>query len=447
MENEERLEPAEDIIEQPTEEIVETTEPVNEEVLDTAESNEKVVDDVAEETSEETVEEKPKKLSRRKRRRLKWLAFDPEHDIKYRGPFSYRTLRIFSFLFLSLSQLGAFLTFVCTRDAGYAAKLGTAAQILSSLKSVMMPLFLIASFSLLLNKSRKFSSQLLMYGGFAVLVFLFFILVHDRYLIGLAMKITDSDRESARELLDSLIGGFSNSGYISFNIFMDLFLCTLFVCFLTYKPKRVFIGKKLIIFRLFAFLPVLYELACLIMKALTAIDIMTMPVYMFPFLTTKPPMTFVVFVVLTSYLTIRGRIYNKHGLSSVDYDVFLKSKRNSWNFSVFSSVMIAIAVVLDGILLVVISAAYLPHFMSEDVTETILKSISVVHEMGFGASIPMALVIPFILLFSYTRTHKNTLIDLIIPILGIVFLFLIMLEELYQVLGYGIGMLDGILAE
>ena len=431
MENEERLEPIEEeIVEQVDEQLETTDTPIEDET-----------------SSEDIVEETPKKLSHRKRRRLKWLAFDPEHDIKYRGPFSYRTLRIFAWLFLALAQLGAFLAFAGTKDPGIGEKFGTLATILSSLKSVMMPLFLIATFSLLLNKSKKFSSLLIMYGGFALLLFLLFVLIHNRYIVGLFMKMSELDRQTATETLDAILVGLFQNGYISFNIFIDLFSCTLFVFFLTYEPKKIFTGKKVIIFRLFILVPIFYEIVCIVLKALASLGTMTMPTYMFPFLTTKPPMTFVVFVVLACYITFRGKLYNKHGLSSVEYDEFLKSNRNSWNFSSFTASTIAIAIVIDGILLVVLSLCLTNRFPAEDPMDSFRQAISMVNGMGFGAAVPMVFVIPFVLLFSYTRVHKDGRIDLIIPVLGIVLLVLIYLEELYQILLYGVSQLAGIMGE
>ena len=429
MEQEENIIPIE---EQPSEETTIPTEEVVEEP-------------VVENT--EIKEETPVKLSRRKKRRLKWLGYDPEHDIKYRGPLSYRALRILAWLFLAISQIGAFLTLASNVDAGLAAKLGSLDSFLSAFKSMMMPLFLMATFSLLLNKSRKFSSLLFMYGGFAFLFFLLFILIHDRYAIGLFMKMMETDRTTARITLDSLISSFSSTGYLTYNIFIDLFFCTLFVCFLTYKPKRIFTGKKLIIFRLFALLPVGYELACIILKGYASVGLFTMPTYMYPFLPTKPPMTFLVFIVLTSYLTLRGRIYAKHGLSNVEYDEFLKSNRNSWSFSAFTSCMIALAAIVDLILMIVVGACCIKYFPAEEMSESFSQSIAMAQGLGIGQSAPMILIIPFVLLFSYTRTHKDGRIDIIIPIVGIVLLALIYLEEVYQLLLFGLDKLAGMFAE
>ena len=387
------------------------------------------------EVKEEIVEENTTGRKRRRRKRIpKWLRFSVEEDIKYRGPFSYRTLRIFAWVFLCLSQLGAFLVFAGKVAPGAVAKFGMLGPILQQLKSVMMPLFLIATFSILLNKSRKYSSLLVLYGGCALAFFLLFILIHDRFMIGLVMKMNDVDRAAARAAVDGFIPTMLINGYISYNIFIDLFFCTLFVFFVMYKPKRVFVGKKLIIFRLLSLFPVAYELTSLILKALASADVFLMSPYMYPFLTTKPPITFLVFIVLTVYLKVRERIYNKAGLSEHDYDTFLDSKRNSWYFSVFTASMIAIAVVIDFILLIIVSIAYAMNGGGENDTFDVISALSKASGLGFGQSISMALVIPFVLLFSYTRTHKDTRIDMVIPIFGLVGLGIVYFEELFQIM-------------
>ena len=397
------------------------------------EDKETLLEPTEEEIVEENAIDSNNKYKRRKRI-PKWLRFSVDEDIKYRGPLSYRALRIFAWLFLCLSQLGAFLVFAGNVAPGAVAKFGMLGQIFQSLKSVMMPLFLIATFSILLNKSRKYSSLLFLYGGCAFMFFLLFIIIHDRFLIGLVMKMNEVDRATARATIDEFIPTLLINGYISYNIFIDLFFCTLFVFFVMYKPKKVFVGKKLIIFRLLSLFPVAYELTSLILKALASADIFIMSPYMYPFLTTKPPITFLVFIVLTVYLKVRERIYNKAGLSKHDYDTFLNSRRNSWYFSVFTSTMIAIAVVVDLALLLIVSIAYASQGVDVENEFDIFSALSKANGLGFGQGVSMVLVIPFILLFSYTRTHKDTKIDMAIPLIGLAGLGLVYFEELFQIL-------------
>ena len=54
---------------------------------------------------------------------------------------------------------------------------------------------------------------------------------------------------------------------------------------------------------------------------------------------------------------------------------------------------------------------------------------------GWGSTI---LLIPIILLFSYTKKHKDPTIDLLVPLAGVGFIAVIYVEGLYQVTSYSL---------
>ena len=56
--------------------------------------------------------------------------------------------------------------------------------------------------------------------------------------------------------------------------------------------------------------------------------------------------------------------------------------------------------------------------------------------VGFGESIPLLFVAPVMFLYSYTRVPKNKMISTLIPAVGIVLIILVILEGVYQGLGY-----------
>ena len=88
------------------------------------------------------------------------------------------------------------------------------------------------------------------------------------------------------------------NGTLVFNLFIDLFLCTLFLFFLNYEPKKYFQGRKKLLFRLFALLPILYELGALAIRICMVFAMIQPPDFIYPFLTTKPLMSFFLFVFL-----------------------------------------------------------------------------------------------------------------------------------------------------
>ena len=64
--------------------------------------------------------------------------------------------------------------------------------------------------------------------------------------------------------------------------------------------------------------------------------------------------------------------------------------------------------------------------------EMILQKGKIVSALGFGQHFLMVLVIPIILLFSYTRTHKDRTGDILIPVFGIALAVIVTVEALYQ---------------
>ena len=415
---------------------------------DTAESKETLVPP-AEGLSTDS---KRKKKRGKRKKRLKFYQITPENDIKYRGPLSYRALRIAGWVCLAIAQVATIWSMVGKINPQQAMP-GVAQTVLGTFGDMMMPLFLIATFATILNGSKNFRSMLVLYGSAAVLFYALFVLVFDRYATGSISAIMEIDRKTSQELLVTLLSNFTG-GYLAFNIFIDLFMCTLFACFLMYTPKRVFVGKKLVVFRLFAILPILYEVMSFLLKMLAGYGLIELSAYIYPLLTTKPPMTFILFIVLTFYLKRRERIYRKKGGTHEQYSAFLKTNANSWRVSSFMARIMAIAGVVDLILFVVMSAVLMFGGISEAqltaiselsgdaaaeasvemLGNALTRSLDVMMKCGVGQSSGLIIVAPFILLFSYTRTHKDTRIDTILPIIAIVILALMYIEGLYQVI-------------
>ena len=117
--------------------------------------------------------------------------------------------------------------------------------------------------------------------------------------------------------------------------------------FLNYKPRRVFTGRARILFRLLALLPIGYEVGCMLLKLRAARGLIQVPVWAYPLLTTKPPMTFVLFLALALFVKTRELRFRRHGKTHEEYHAFLKTRRNSLNFSVFLAIMLVIVSILD----------------------------------------------------------------------------------------------------
>ena len=393
-----------------------------------------IVDEAfAREGAEQDVGDLPKKGKRKgKKKRRRIYEYTLDDDMRYRGPLSYLHLRIFAWGFLIIAQLGVLLALGSKFDSGFAGKVGPLPNILQSGSTVMMPLFLIATFATILNGSRSFKSMLTLYGGLSVVFYLLFILFHNRYLPSIIGWVMGVERAEAVATIDGMLYLFSKGGYLAFNIFIDLFLCTLLTFFLIYRPKKVFVGKKLIIFRLFALIPILYEGASLALKMLGMFGKIVVSSYLYPLLTTKPPMTFVVFVVIAFLIKAGERRYRKVGKTHEEYQDFVKTNAHSWQFSRTLAITMAVAGVIDLIIYLILTLVILHNAgfsgTEEQVTQMALLVSDVLINAGVGGSGALILVAPLVLLFSYTKTHKKSMINLILPAAAIIIIIFMYLE-------------------
>ncbi|MBQ3754686.1 MAG: hypothetical protein II867_00800 [Clostridia bacterium] len=415
-------------------ELVEQEAVVAENDLETPaseEANDEQAVDVSENASEDAAQEP---VGKAKRKRRKIYEFDLHKDIRYRGPFSYRWLRIFAWVSIVAAQVALILSLGIKIDANLAKNFTGFAGFLQIVGTLSVPLFLMANFALIINAKNGYKRLIAAYAFMSLVIFSLFMLIYQRYLLGIMKMLTEGSDKSPQEYFQMVFSAFSTSGFLSFNIFIDLFLCTLFTFFVNYNPKKVFVGKKIIIFRLFALLPVAYEIVSFTLKTLCVLkDGFTLPLYVAPFLTTKPPLTFVVFIVLAFFIKGRERMFLKRGRTDEEYGVFLKTNLNSLHFSIAASVCMIVAAILDIILFLIVGVALIPDGTAEEVlAQAYLTGLQMANELGFGKSIPLLLVVPFIMLFSYTRTHAPSAIDMIIPNIGIVAFAICYVEGLYQ---------------
>ena len=360
----------------------------------------------------------------------KQRKYDTESDIRYRGPLSYRTFKILGWLCIALSQVAVLLTMEARLDPGMADALRTPTMVLKLLSNLALPFLLIANFALILNAGEGYGKQLARFGGIALAVVAGSVALFQRYIVGSVAVFMES-RQEAVAFLSDMFHMPSGAGYLSYNLFIDLFLCTLLMFFLNYRPKRLFTGKLLGVFRAFAVLPVVYEIASITLKILAVEGKVALPLIVFPLLTVKPPMTFLVFVVLAFFIKNRERVFRKNGRTHADYQAFLKTNRNSLQFSRFTAIILAAAGILDIVAFFVVSAILSQHTpegaeLAEDFY------LSHLNALGLGDSVLLLLLSPLMLLFSYTRTHKNKTIDVLIPAIGVSGIAIAYLEGLYQ---------------
>ena len=376
-----------------------------------------------ENSTKQIIEEKPldkKALKREKRYNKIRKRLFKENDIKYEGPLSYRYLRIFAWLFMAFGQI-VLLNSLSASMMHYDALGDVWTTILGILSSLSTPLFILASFGLVLNGRRNIRDFMLVYGLAYVGIGLGFIIFYLRYIKGLFVELGLSELPFT-DYFDAFL-----SDKVQVNVFADLFAFALFHFFLNYTPRKIFKGKSVYAFRLFSLIPVIFVLGSYIIKILTATGQMNLPFYIFPFLTTKSPIIYLIFIVAAMWIKNRERWYLKLGATKNDYQEFLKTNRNSLSVSIHLSIIIALASLLDIVLLIIAMIYYFANNLpTDDIGDVVINTF------GVGQASIMLLAIPFIFLYSYKRKHKDGRIDLIIPILGIALLALVYVEGIYQ---------------
>ena len=347
-----------------------------------------------------------------KKKKVRIYERTTEDDIRFRGPLSYRHLWILGWIAISFKVLSMVIALGVVIDPNqpqWVLNLQTVSMILAEFA---LPLFLFGNFAVLLDGKRSFKEQLIKFGALSLLVVVLYLLVTEHYLLEVGTAITE-DPAMVQKGIEDLLFSMTMEGGLSFNLFLDMFLCTLLLFFLEYDPKRFFTGKKRIIFRCFAILPILYEAGSLAVRIMITYEMIQPSFLIYPFLTTKPILSFVLFVILVFFIKFREFRFLRHGRTKEEFKAFSQTNRHSLHFSVFASVMILITCVMDFILFVILTFVRMGpleevvEYTEEMLAENAVRSSAAVAGWGIGKHMAMVVIIPIILLFSYTRTHKN----------------------------------------
>lgn len=381
-------------------------------------------------------------MEKEKKKRKKFHEFTAENDMKYRGPLNYQHFQILGWACIvaavaaAIISLGGKLVGERVMD-----RFGTIGSILSFMSQFSLPLLLIASFSRILNSNDSGKKMLLINGGAAVGIIAVTLLLGSRYFIGILKQII-APAEKVVPMMNGIIAGVVPGGFLAFNMFVDLFLCTLMMFLLNVQPKRWFTGKKVLILRFAVIIPIAYEGFCFWLKIQAMRGKVMLPMWSYPLLTMKPPVMILLFIVMAFVVKIREYRYCKHGNTHEDYQAFMQTNRNSFHLSVRLAILMVIFAVLDLVLLVLLTylnadsagAVNAAGEMAEEASDTF---VSLSLAVGIGKSWPIGLLAPFMLLFSYNKEPKNKMISMVLPAVAIVLCIFIVLEATRM----GVGMI------
>lgn len=371
-----------------------------------------------------------------KPKRLKLRERTLENDIKYRGPLSYRHLRIIAWVCMIFAQIGMVVNFNIKLFPSTVDQLGWLKDLCSFFSSFPLPLFLLANFTMIFTQKggKGWRSLLIFYGGMAALLYVLgnFVVMH--YGFGLVNAVVEMSFIDKAKLFGFIMINSGNLGLV-FNIFIDLFLCTLLFFFMNYSPKRI---KKehIIYFRLLTILPIAYEITSIILKYFAVSGAINIPSFVFFLLTSKPPFMFVAFVALVFALKIEERRNLKRHENLEFTKEHRKTNAHSFRFSIIIAIVFTIVGFLDLFTYLFAIVAITASNASDPSQVEGLLEISqyITSRMGFGQSTTLLIVAPLVLLFSYTRTHKNPKIDTFIPVVAVGLIIFLYIEGIYQII-------------
>lgn len=352
-----------------------------------------------------------------------------ETDIKYRGPLNYQGLRIFGWIFMTLMVSSTILltgSKLMNRFHGDGAGKGMlmTSNIFGSIGSIAVCLFLLANFAIILNHRDQYLKLLVKFGGIAAAIYAAFAFAILRYANGIGYQLMGNYWTGADMMQALLKWWLSSKLYL--NVFIDLLIVSLLFYFINYRPSKVFVGKKIYIFRLFTIFPILYEVAAMILRGLDATGTIYLPILVMPLFPTKPLLMLLCFLFLILYIKHRERHYVKRGVALKDFNEYLKTNKSSLFFSIQVSVAFLITAIID-----IIALAFFIVFYEAGSYEAYFYAVS----WGIGNSIPLLLAIPIVMLFSYNRKYdaKNRY-DMLIVLGGIAIVALGAIESIYQVI-------------
>lgn len=310
---------------------------------------------------------------REKQQRIKLHETTAENDIRFLGPLTSQHFKILGWLCIVVAQVILFIRLGGRLNAGFAEASGTWLGLLGYVADLALPFLLIATFTQLLNAEGGYWRQILINAAAMAGICAAWYIGFYRYIVGsLGSLLTDPSE--ALPTVQGILRFATPYGFLAFNIFVDLFLCALTMFFLNYRPRRIFTGKTRIFFRLLALLPVAYEVGCMLLKLRSARGMITVPLWAYPLLTVKPPMTFVLFVALAMFVKTRELRFRRHGKTHEEYREFLKTRRNSRNFSLFLAGMMVLVGIVDFVAVMGFSVNEMARSISTNVDVALLEA-------------------------------------------------------------------------
>ena len=177
-----------------------------------------------------------------KPKRIRLHAVTLEKDIRYRGPLSSREFKIFGWLCIVLGQALVMVKLGGRVNAELGQRFAASYNVLDTIASMALPFLLMYNFAVMLDNRKSHKEQLISNGALMLAFFLLFLLLFYHFILGSFAALGDGTMnfmDAAMRMYRTV----SPNGFFCFNIFVDLFLCSLFIFFINYKSSYFAIGK------------------------------------------------------------------------------------------------------------------------------------------------------------------------------------------------------------
>ena len=367
-----------------------------------------------------------------------------KNDIKYKGALSSRHLRIIAWICLIIAQISNVITLAGKIDTNLQASSQMVQGVFSFIALLPMPLFLLSNLGKMFRLKNKddWRTMFTQNSIKAIIVYILanYVIFHFGFRFSHALNPNASWWEVSLSF-GRFLHHLGSTAYTC-NIFIDMLLWISTLFFLNFKPRKWFQNKKIFLFRLLIVFPLLYEIGGIMIKYCMCLEILMVPSFVFFLLPCKAPLTFVAVIAIIFAFKIMETRYKKNhnDYFGEKYANFVQTNAHSLKISIIISTFFLLAVIVDIFILYqaitfsIFNAIKMAITKPEqDVYDVAITKIDAWVGSGFGGSVALIFIIPFVMIFSYTKQHKNDKIDTYIPIIGFICIAIIYIEGLFQI--------------
>lgn len=373
-----------------------------------------------------TYEEKQeRKLQKRKD---KLLSITPDHDIRYKAPMGVTGLRIFGWSCMVLMFFSTGLSLLSKSKMIPDATIPV--MILEIISSLSIPIVLMARFGTIFNNQKGYKDTTILFGIIAGLIYAVYLFVYMRYAVTLLSTFAGGAYWEAFGALNVWLCALFGKR-ISFNIFIDMFLCSFFVLCLNYSKPGMSKHKKVII-RSCAVIPFVYVIAAFVYKIIFGLGLVPIHALVIPLLPTLSPMTFLTFAVIALVLNNQKKLYIRYGGTEEGYEQYVKTNAHAFNFSRVAAASFAVCGLVQ-LFIVILLICFDP------VTDYDL--LGLIEYTGLQNCLALFVAAPIMLLFRYTKKPGGLIWSIMVPVVAMVIIALFLFECGFNILTYYVALL------